>query len=490
MAETIPTSLTGKAHERFVIITTLLHLIDPVRGEPTTYSLDRHPHDDFWKHEQHQRKFLDSFALVSSTSRIGGKTASAVCLEQGHPGGTVLRLARNLGAPEELLNQLQDILTDLAAVSLRDKKPHDLEPVVLRKVVVLTQDKIRALVEKMNLPEVRHTIDRAIQRMDQIPSDDVEELGFREWVRNMPFLASLDAGSHSDQLIPHVKWASRGRWMYSEQLEGLFGLEDGSLPIWLKYVYKLGRYFAATKAMLKLAVKQPDIFTGIHIEAIKAPEQEEFSLGTQKEPLLTMLKKIAPSDPIALREKLGQTWLTTDPETKLRRACKMTLVVHAEMQLLSFYDHHPDLTPRLLFMGTSKKACYLCNEFMSRHPLNIGVSASHQKIYPAWMSPPCHASIRKQQKVRLWELSRHLEQAAVRDLETRLGTRRPMTMDSTAGPSLTTTGTISSGFWSRDSNLGELETDEESVSFITQSMKSTAVQEDGAERQGYGIQNS
>ncbi|EXF86229.1 hypothetical protein CFIO01_02288 [Colletotrichum fioriniae PJ7] len=311
--------------------------------------------------------------------------------------------------------------------------------------------------------------------------DNAEELGFRTWVRNLPLLASLDAGSHFAQFIPHVQWASRGRWMYSEHLERLFGLEDGTLPSWLKYVYKLGRYFAATKAMLKLAVKQRSIFVGIRIEAIEAPKPENFSLGTQREPLLTMLKKIAPSDPEALREKLGQTWLTTDPETKLRRACKLTLVVHAEMQLLSFYDHRPHLTPRLLFMGTSKKACYLCNEFMSRHPLNIGVSASHQKIYPAWMSPPCHASVRKQQKARLWELSRHLEQAAVRDLETRLGIRRPMTMDSTAGPSLTTTGTISSGFWSRDSNLGELETDEESASFITQSMKSTSVQEDGVE---------
>ncbi|KAK1657030.1 hypothetical protein BDP55DRAFT_568143 [Colletotrichum godetiae] len=481
MAETTPTSLTGKAHERFVTVTALLHLIDPVRGEPTTYSLDRHPHDSYWKHEQHQKKFLDSFALISSTSRIGGETASAVCLEQGHPGGTVLRLARNLGVPKDLLKQLQDVLIDLTAVSLRDKRPDDVEPEVLRKVVILTQDRIRALVEKISLPEIRATIERAIQEMDQSSSDNAEELGFRTWVRNLPSLASLDARSHSTLLIPHVQWASRGRWMYSEHLERLFGLADGSLPLWLKYVYKLGRYFAATKAMLKLAVKQPSIFTGIHIEPIDAPEPEDFSLGTQREPLLTLLKKIAQSDPEVLREKLGQTWLTTDPETKLRRACKMTLIVHAEMQLLSFYDHHPHLTPRLLFMGTSKKACYLCNEFMSRHPLNVGVSASHQKIYPAWMSPPCHTSVRKQQRARLWELSRHLEQAAVRDLETRLGTRRPMTMDSTAGPSLTTTGTISSGFWSRDSNLGELETDEESASFITQSMKSTSVQEDGVE---------
>lgn len=37
--------LTGAAHKRFVIVTSLLFLIDPVRGEPTLHSLDRHPHD-------------------------------------------------------------------------------------------------------------------------------------------------------------------------------------------------------------------------------------------------------------------------------------------------------------------------------------------------------------------------------------------------------------------------------------------------------------
>ncbi|GJC85332.1 hypothetical protein ColLi_08170 [Colletotrichum liriopes] len=205
--------------------------------------------------------------------------------------------------------------------------------------------------------------------------------------------------------------------------------------------------------MLKLAVKQPDLFTGIHVEPVDAPEQEEFSLGTERTPLFTVLKRVIKADPKELKERLGQTWFTNDPESRLRRACKMTLTVHAEMQLLSFYDHNSHLTPRLLFMGTSKKACYLCNEFMSRHPLTIGVSASHQKLYPTWMPAPCSSAVRKKHKVLLWEFSRHLEQTTVRDLETRLGIRRPMTLDSTAGPSLTTTGTVSSGFWPQELSL-------------------------------------
>jgi hypothetical protein len=102
--------LTGAAYKRFVIVTSLLYLIDPVRGESTVHSLDRHPHDSGWRHESLLKKFLDSFALICSTSRVGGNTVSAVCLEQGHPSGNVLRLARNLGVPQELINQLQKLL--------------------------------------------------------------------------------------------------------------------------------------------------------------------------------------------------------------------------------------------------------------------------------------------------------------------------------------------------------------------------------------------
>lgn len=109
---------TGEAQKRFTKLVTLLCLIDPVRGEPTVHGLDKHPHDNIGQQESLQKKFLDSFALVCSTGK-GGDTASAVCLEPGHPSGTVLRLARNLGVPPELVDRLQDILDDLTSVASR-----------------------------------------------------------------------------------------------------------------------------------------------------------------------------------------------------------------------------------------------------------------------------------------------------------------------------------------------------------------------------------
>src|SRR5690242_20294619 len=88
----------GKADlKRFVVHSALLSLIDPVREGPTRASPDENPDGDISGGQQLKQKFLDSFALICSTSSSGAETASAVCLEQHATAGTILRLARNRG---------------------------------------------------------------------------------------------------------------------------------------------------------------------------------------------------------------------------------------------------------------------------------------------------------------------------------------------------------------------------------------------------------
>lgn len=275
--------------------------------------------------------------------------------------------------------------------------------------------------------------------------EEEDTTNFRQWIHLLPQLVCRGLDADPSSIINYIKWASEARWVHSEKIESFLGSKEGLLPHWLKYVYKLGRYYAATKAMLKLAVTQPAFFTNIRVEAVQAPAQVKFSLRYERAPLRHTLKKITGADPKPLMAELGRVWCKNNPEAYLREACEKLLTVHAEMQLLSFYDHRPELTPRLLFMGTSKKACYLCHEFISRHPLSISVSATHQKLYPTWMPAPCSSAVRKKHKALLWEFSRHLEDATLRDLTTRLGIRRAIPLDSTDGPSLTSTASISVG---------------------------------------------
>lgn len=413
---------TGPAQKRFTKVVTLLHLIDPVRGEPTEHSMDRHPHEGFGQREHHQKKFLDSFALICSTSRQGGDTAAAVCMEPNHPSGTILRLARNLGVPPNLVDRLQAVLDNLTLVATRGawqwemneatgltlltvvESPRETkENEILHQIIDLTRAKIQSLLEGLNYPAIQEAIEEAIKRMrtDDAFLEDLEGGSFREWIEKLPVLASLDPDTDSSLLILHIKWASQARWVYSEHLEALFCPHEQDLPNWISFVYKLGRYYASAKNMLKLAIKQPSLFTSIHIEPVEAPGRQHFSVNNDPNALKTTLQRLSAAGPAQLKSQLGKIWLSDDPEARFRQACRHELTVHAEMQLLSFYDHHPEHTPRHLFMGTSKKACFLCHRFMSRHPLAMGVSASHQKVYPAWIPAPSSAAVHKIHKVLL-----------------------------------------------------------------------------------------
>lgn len=322
-----------------------------------------------------------------------------------------------------------------------ESKASEKEPVILAQIINLCSDKISGLLEKLAIPKVHEQVVDAIESLDadDSPLDDAEHASFLMWVRNLVPLTIPSPTSSVEALSAHIKWASKARWRYSEQLEELFPQGD-DFPLRFSDIYRLGRYYVATKCMLQVVVKQPQIFESIYVQAVEAPPQQRFSIMNDRTALMQVLKKLTDVDHQGLMAQLGQLWFTEKPEQVFRRRCHMDLTVHAEMQLLTFYDHHPSLIPRLLFMGTSKKACYLCHKFMSRHPLGMGVSACHQKLYPSWMPAPCtNSAVKKAHKVLLWELSRHLEQTTARDLETRLGIpKRPRNLDSTAGPSMPT----------------------------------------------------
>ncbi len=107
----------GADLQRFVVHSALLSLIDPVRGEPTRTSLDENPDGDISGGQKLKQKFLDSFALICSTSSSGAETASAVCLEQHAPAGAILRVARNRGLTPKDLTGLEKLLQILQVVA-------------------------------------------------------------------------------------------------------------------------------------------------------------------------------------------------------------------------------------------------------------------------------------------------------------------------------------------------------------------------------------
>lgn len=111
------TRIVGADLKSFVVLSALLYMIDPVRGNPTRTSLDENPEGDLSGGWQLKQKFLDSFALICSTSSSGAETASAVCLEEHDPAGAILRVARNRGLTPKDAAGLKKVLQMLRLVA-------------------------------------------------------------------------------------------------------------------------------------------------------------------------------------------------------------------------------------------------------------------------------------------------------------------------------------------------------------------------------------
>lgn len=307
----------------------------------------------------------------------------------------------------------------------------------MSKIVELDRFKIDSITEIFRKQGVQELIQAALQRLETSQSTNDN---FLKWAKQIPSLLSLSPLTETAELIERMIWAAQARWIFSIHLQTIAFPESSDVPAWINNIYKLGRYFAASLAMIKLATTRPELFIPIRVELIEAPPQVQFSLNGEGEALSNIIRKSTKAEVENIKSQLKVYWLK-NPDAHFRTACKgRVLTVHAEMQLACFYDSNIELTPRFLFIGTSKKACFLCSTFLCRHERGWSFSATHSKIYPNWMPPLLSkGSTRKIHAKLIWDINQFLEQTVGRELETRLRIPRSKkaVYDSTAGPSLT-----------------------------------------------------
>lgn len=445
-------------YDRFVALSTLLSLIDPVRGKPTRNSLDENPDGDSSGGQQLKQLFLDSFALICSTSGSGAESASAVCLEQHVAAKATLRMARNRGFTPDDVSGLERILQVLRVTARKgtcllhscltiidkiggaDRTPAQAEAEILSLVVELDKARIISLANKIRKGGIQNSLKEAHRRIGagQVKLKTLHELGLTLWLKNCPFTFELFQTWNHANLTMLIDWASQCRWLYAALLPDLLGFDLKEEPHWLNSLRKIARYRTAIISMVRFAMKQPEVFADIHIEELKAPNSRRFSLDKEKTPLLASVKRLVNDELMLTMERLEKHMDTKDAEAHFRKACRLRMTLHAEMQLIVFYEANPSLVPRMTFIGTSKKACFLCHEYLRQHPLRLQVSACHQKVYPSWMPPPYYPLAGEFKSKPFLKLSKHIEHLATHELKYALNTpRRPRNQDSTAGPSLT-----------------------------------------------------
>lgn len=138
----------------------------------------------------------------------------------------------------------------------------------------------------------------------------------------------------------------------------------------IRQIYKIGRYWGLCIYMAEASRKYNEVFHSIDL-MVTAPY----------EPIIS---------PISYR------------------GTSIDCHVHAEIQLLVFYDSTPNhwtLKPRII--GVSKAACFLCNAFIQEHS-DFFVSKTHGKLYEQWNIPDL-ASFSEPQRLKYMRILRSID---------------------------------------------------------------------------------
>lgn len=258
---------------------------------------------------------------------------------------------------------------------------------------------------------------------------------FGEWFAHIEAVRHTPAESPPEVLVEHLLWATEARRTYLSCLQTLF---PNAWPKWVRAIFKLGRYAIASRVLLQFASEYPTFFNPMLVLPAIAPPKVRFICSREEKPLATVLRRLSSGPEVdEYHSRLAQIWDVRDPEAHFRSTCTLDLPVHAEMQLLNLYDSNPARRPPFRFIGVSKKSCFLCQIFLARHPQCFGISSSHQKLYLTWRPPPTTSpTIYRQYKAIIRDLSTAMESIAKQDLQNRLGLRRRVPPDSTAGVSI------------------------------------------------------
>lgn len=257
---------------------------------------------------------------------------------------------------------------------------------------------------------------------------------FPEWIAHVFVIRDLPAEPTPETLVSHVQWALEARRTYLACLKAII---PNTLPRWVCAIFKLGRYAIACLTFLHFATEFPAHFNPMLVEPAIAPRKTRFTTVREDVPLASVLRRLAGGqEVIHYLSQLAQIWGVRDAEAHFRNTCTLQLAVHAEMQLLNFYDNNPERRPPFRFIGVSKKSCFLCQRFLASHPQSFNVSSCHQKLYLNWRPPPAaDTTVYRQYKAIVTGLSKAMESIAKHDLQNRLGLHRPVPPDSTAGVS-------------------------------------------------------
>lgn len=127
----------------------------------------------------------------------------------------------------------------------------------------------------------------------------------------------------------------------------------------------------------------------IRVESVRLPlpASPPISIAQSKSTLPGTLDRILEPQ----TERWTQRWASSIAPAKAKFCRQMaasprTYKIHAEIQLLFYYEMHPDYIMRPRVICSSKSACFLCDLFVKIHA-KFYVARTHGVLYDKWILP-------------------------------------------------------------------------------------------------------
>ncbi|KFY64604.1 hypothetical protein V496_03141 [Pseudogymnoascus sp. VKM F-4515 (FW-2607)] len=327
------------------------HVIPEAPAEnPISSEIDQTRHLIFSR----ERDIASNLAFLSATSD-DYREVMAVCVEEHRNGeGITIRIASNSGDPSAVRDGFIKVAGILEQAARRGNSEIEDIEALLRQVVVLDMDRILSRLRSRHSKSIRPT--------------------------RQPFVAQLHSAINDKSLKSTV-----------DLTNGVGDLQD--LFTQLEDISDIRSEIGLAHRLISDIVRKAD--------ALIPPTNLSLLLKDLK--LNPSLKSHLPNT----LGKLGRyysaaSWLVCAARNKKCRVFQTIAVepvkidvphslenshvkVHAEIQLLFFYEMHPEL-PRPQVICSSKSACYLCNLFFRLHGV-FYIPRSHGRLYDKWTLP-------------------------------------------------------------------------------------------------------
>lgn len=148
-------------------------------------------------------------------------------------------------------------------------------------------------------------------------------------------------------------------------------------------ISKLNRYFSVSRFLLQ-AARRYSVFSRIRISVIsfRAPELPSMELDPKTVGVIDNLLEGPKRRTVTSSLHVESSTAIQD---YIRQGATLPVPVHAEIQLLFYYENSSsNVPPRIIC--SSKQACFLCNLFFKIHRRFI-IPSTHGRLYEKWALP-------------------------------------------------------------------------------------------------------